>query len=79
MILGNVYESKYPKVKIFVTVISLFLIIVAAVWYIEIYRGTMDCNKFNKEEFLRKWSPLFFAFSLTNATVCIMLPKREET
>lgn len=73
-----VYESPFPGVKALVTVISLFLIIVSAVWYMDIFAALLNKQSF-KQEFLRSWSPWFFAFSLTNATVCIMLPKKDDT
>jgi hypothetical protein len=70
-----VYETDFPRVKAFVTVISLFLIIVSAVWYMDSFGNVISHQQF-KQEFLRSWSPWFFLFSLINATVCIMLPKR---
>jgi cell division protein FtsW (lipid II flippase) len=72
-----VYESVYPKVKTLITVISFFLIIVSAVWYMDIFGVLLSGGKAPKEEFLRKWSTWFFGFCLINATVCIMLPKKE--
>jgi len=74
-----VYESKYPPVKALITVISFFLIIVAAVWYMDVFSGLITVGRSLKEDFLRVWSPWFFAFSLTTATVCIMLPKKDGT
>ena len=73
-----VYESKYPPVKALATVISFFLIIVAAVWYMDVFSGIITGARL-KDGFLRTWSPWFFAFSLTTATVCIMLPKKDGT
>ena len=72
-----VYGTPFPKVRAFITLISIFLIIVAAVWYMDIFGGLLDGLTY-KQEFLRYWSPWFFAFSLTSAAVCVMLPKIEE-
>jgi hypothetical protein len=73
-----VYETDFPRVKALITVISFFLIIVSAVWYMDSF-GRMLSNQPFKQPFLRDWSPWFFVFSLINATVCIMLPKRSDT
>jgi hypothetical protein len=71
-----VYETGFPRVKALLTVISGFLIIVSAVWYMDSFGSMISQQRF-KQDFLRHWSPWFFSFSLINATVCIMLPKRD--
>jgi hypothetical protein len=43
----------------------------------DIFGGLLDGQAY-KQDFLRNWSPWFFGFSLTAATVCVMLPKIEE-
>ncbi len=73
-----VYESVFPKIKALIIIISIFLIIVSAVWYSDSFSGMLTGGKPLKGAFLRKWSPWFFGFSLINASVCIMLPKRER-
>jgi hypothetical protein len=66
------YETRFPKVKSLMTVISGFLIIVSAVWYMDSFGSSISHQSF-KETFLRHWSPWFFSFSLLNVTACIML------
>ena len=73
-----VYETGFARVKALLTVISGFLIIVSAVWYMDSF-GSMISQQQFKQDFLRNWSPWFFLFALINATVCIMLPKRNGT
>jgi hypothetical protein len=72
-----VYAAEFPKVKALMTITSGFLILVSAVWYMDVFGNIISRQRF-KEDFLRHWSPLFFIFALINATVCIMLPKKDR-
>lgn len=72
-----VYGTPFPKVKALTIVLSFFVIIISAVWYMDIFGGLLD-GQIYRQEFVRNWSPGFFAFSLTIATVCLILPKIEE-
>ena len=59
------------------TVAAFFLIIIAAVWYMDVFGGLLG-GQVDKQEFLRHWSPWLFTLSLTSAAFCIMLPKIKE-
>ena len=72
-----VYGTPYPKAKALLTVAAFFLIIIAAVWYMDVFGGLLGGQVY-KQEFLRHWSPWLFTLSLTSAAFCIMLPKIKE-
>lgn len=72
-----VYHTFYLKVKAFITGIGFILVIICAVWYMDTFSELLSGVP-TKQDFLRKWSPYFFGFCLTIATVCIMLPKEPE-
>jgi hypothetical protein len=59
-----VYESKYPPVKALTTVISFFLIIVAAVWYMDVFSGLITTGRSLKGGFSQGVVPVVFRILL---------------
>jgi hypothetical protein len=72
-----VYDTKFRMTKALTTFTSFFMIIISAVWYMDLFAGLLDGQVY-KQEVLRHLSPVFFLSSLTVAAVCVILPKVKE-
>ena len=72
-----VYDTKFPLTKALTTFASFFMIIISAVWYMDLFTGLL-IGQVYKQDMLRHLSPGFFLFSLTVAAVCVILPKIKE-
>jgi hypothetical protein len=71
------HESRFGLTKIFVLGLSGILILIACVWYVDVWKSLVSHEKF-RQDFLKTWSPAFFFICLFNSSACIMLSKGSE-